>query len=73
MKYYYSMGLVGYEIWPIDGDNEHLMAQFVGTKAEYPARKYHVQVTPGGRAFIRPDNRRIYLDEALRCDIGCHR
>lgn len=71
MKYYYSLGLAGYEIWPVEGDSDHLMAQFVGTDKHYPARKYKIQETPGGRAFIRPDNRRIYLDEALCCNIGC--
>lgn len=66
-KYYYSLGLVGYEMWAIPHDSDHLMVQYVGTQREYPARKYKIQATPSGRMFVRPDGRRIYLDETIRC------
>ena len=65
-KYYYSLGLVGYELWSVSNDDEHLMVLYVGTQREQFARKHKIQYTPGGRAFVRPHGRRIYLDEALR-------
>lgn len=64
-NYYYSMGLVGYEMWSIPNDSEHLMVLYVGTQPEQIARKYKIQTTPGGRMFVRPNGRRIYLDETL--------
>ncbi len=67
-KYYYSLGLAGYEIRPIPDDNDHLLARFLvmGEETEHKTRKYKIQYTPGGRAFIRPDRRRVYLDKAYR-------
>lgn len=67
-KYYYSLGLAGYEIRPIPDGNDHLLVRFlvVGEETERKARKYKIQYTPGGRAFIRTDGRRVYLDEAFR-------
>ena len=64
-KGYYSMGLAGYEVWPDPENHEKLMARFVGTEKEHPARSYKIQETRSGKMFIRPDGRRIYLDEIL--------
>ena len=69
MKGYYSLGLCGYEIWPDPEDNERMMAKFVGTSTDHRAVSYKIQETPSGRSFIRPDRRRIYLDEVLRTDL----
>lgn len=62
----YSLGLCGYEIWADPENRDHMMAQFIGGEKEYKPRSYSVQYTPAGRAFIRPDRRRVYLDEVLR-------
>ena len=64
-KGYYSMGLAGYEIWSDPENSDKLMARFVGTEKEHKARSYTVQYTTGGRPYIRPDGRRIYLDDVL--------
>lgn len=65
----YSMGLCGYEIWDDPNDSDRMMARFIGGSKEYKDRSYTVQFTPAGRAFIRPDGRRIYLDEVLRSNL----
>ena len=65
-KFYYSLGLTGYEPWAVPNDDEHLMVLYVGTQREQIARKHKIQYTSGGRAFVRTYGRRIYLDEALR-------
>ena len=63
MKAYYSLGLTGYEIWPDPKNPNRMMALYVGTQQEQIARSYKVHVTRGGRCFIRPYGRKIYLDE----------
>lgn len=65
---YHSMGLVGYEIWPDHKRNASLMCRFVDTEREHPARSYRIQITQSGRAFIRPNGRRVYLDEIVRAN-----
>lgn len=62
---YYSLGLCGYEIWDSDNDSDKLNCLFVGTNREQIAREYKIQYMPNGRPFIRPNGRRIYLDEVL--------
>ena len=68
-KGYYSMGLCGYEMWLDPDDNDRMMVQFVGTDNEHKPRSYKIQETMSGRMFVRPDGRRIYLDEVLRTNI----
>ena len=67
---YYSLGLTGYEVWDDpDAAGERMMVLFVGTQREQRARSYKIQTTAGGRAFVRPNGRRVYLDECIRSDI----
>lgn len=66
MKGYYSLGLCGYEISVDPTDNDYAFAQFMGTEKEHPKRRYKIFFTPSGRAFIRPNRRRVYFDEVLR-------
>ena len=66
MKGYYSLGLCGYEVSIDTEDNDYAFAKFVGTEKEHPQRRYKINFSPSGRAFIRPNGRRVYLDEVLR-------
>lgn len=62
----YSMGLAGWKIWEDPEDSDYLMAEFRGTENPHPARRYKIQYTTSGRAFIRPYGHRIYADEVFR-------
>lgn len=66
MKGYYSLGLYGYEISIDPTDNDYAFAQFMGTEKEHPRRRYKINFSTSGRTFIRPNRRRVYLDEVLR-------
>ncbi len=68
-KGFYSLGLVGYELWTDPNDCDRMMVLYVGTQREQVARSYKVQMTPKGRPYVRPHGRRIYLDLVLRTDI----
>ena len=65
MKGYYSLGLVGYEVEPID--EETVLVTYTGEEDPKPKR-YKIQYTDG-RPFVRPYGRRIYLDQCLRVDL----
>lgn len=70
MKYYYSMGQVGYNLWVDDDDlrDDTIHVQFVGLELEAPARRYKIQFRNkvNVRQFVRVYGRRIYLDECMR-------
>lgn len=65
MKGYYPFGLCGYEITIDPENNDFVFAKFVGIEKENHQRRYKIQFTKKGRAFIRPYKHRIYLDEVL--------
>lgn len=70
-KGYYSMGLCGYELWVDEDDlrDDTMHVLFVGTDREQKAKRYKIQFTPNGkRQFVRPNRRRIYLDDCIRCN-----
>ena len=64
-SFYYPTGngITGYNVWRYRDDADHVMVLYVGTQREQLAHKYKVQHTPGGRPFVRPNGRRIYIDE----------
>lgn len=64
-SYYYPLGsgITGYDIWRCSDDADYAMVLYVGTQRELIAHKYKVQHTPGGRPYVRPNGRRIYIDE----------
>lgn len=68
-KGYYSLGLTGYELWQDPQDMDRMMVLFVGTQREQKARSYRIQQTHAGRMFVRPNGRRIYLDEVMRTNV----
>lgn len=69
-KYYYSLGLTGYELWVDDDDvrDNTIHVLFVGTQREHVARRYKIQSRNkvNVRQFVRVYGRRIYLDECMR-------
>lgn len=69
VKYYYSLGLAGYELWVDDDDlrDDTIHVLFVGTQREQVARRYKLQNrnTRHPRSFVRVYGRRIYLDECM--------
>lgn len=73
VKGYYSLGLTGYEIWATEEDvrDGKLHVLYVGATKEQIARRYKVQDrnVRKFRPFVRPNGRRIYLDEALRVEV----
>ena len=64
-SYYYptGSGITGYDIWRCNDDADYVMVLYVGAQREQIAHKYKVQHTPGGRPYVRPNGRRIYIDE----------
>ncbi len=65
MHYFYSLGITGYELWSDPNFPGHLMVLYVGTQREQIGRRYKVRQTKGGRQFVQPNGRRIYLDQCL--------
>lgn len=65
MHYFYSLGITGYELWSSPSEPGHLMVLYVGTRRKQIAKHYKVRQTKGGRKFVQPNGRRIYLDQCL--------
>ncbi len=65
MNYFYSLGITGYELWGDPNFPGHLMVLYVGTQREQIGKRYKVRQTKGGRQFVQPNGRRIYLDQCL--------
>lgn len=63
MRGVYAEGLAGWEVRTPDDGTDRLAARWTGDSS--PERLYRIQHTPGGRAFIRPFGRRIWLDQIL--------
>lgn len=61
----YSLGITGYELWNAPDTPGHLMVLFVGAQQEQIAKRYKVRQTASGRQFVRPNRRRIYLDQCV--------
>lgn len=66
---YYSLGLTGYDLWDDPNDPGRIMALYIGSQREQIAHSYKIQKTLAGRLFVRPNRRRIYLDEVLSSNI----
>lgn len=69
-KFYFSLGVVGYEIWSEDTSGDFLCWRYVdGTSGAVETGKPHiakVQYTNAGRAYINVRSRRVYLDQCIR-------
>ena len=65
---YYSLGLCGYEV-KVNDDCESVAWIWVGSNREQIDHRAKIYHTNKGRAYFRTPNRRIYLDECLRCNI----
>lgn len=64
----YSMGLVGYRVTLTDEliREGKAKAVFVGTESQQKERKYKIHYNTSGRAYIKPNGNKVYLDECIR-------
>lgn len=66
VKYTYSLGLCGYELWPDPDDCQRMMVQFVGTEKKDRPKSYRIFVR-NEKLFVRVSGRRVYLNQCMRC------
>ena len=50
----------------VDGGDTMIAAWNFGTRQKI--KRYHIQYTPSGRAYIRKEGRRFYVDQMMRVD-----
>lgn len=68
--YYYSIGLVGYDVTASD-DGSFIYYRFVSPSGpESQIHRVKVRYTAKGAAYFLAHGRRVYLDDCLRKTIG---